>query len=412
MTSNAARSEIDFLLSPRAVRERSAKLLEHALAGRTHFEVHLDRLPEVAKLVAEVTRANYPSLEIPFHSRWGHFQAAGVDRLAELSARESAAGIKPSGRERARTRFDLAIVSVLLDAGSGPSWKYVEKETGKTTARSEGLAVASFRMFLDGAFSSDPEKTPLRADARGLASITPEVIARGFQVGSSNSLAGLEGRAELLRKLGQAIENNPLLFAGQQLRPGNLVDALFSQSKGGALPAERILNAVLLGLGPIWPGRIQLQGVSLGDTWPHPLLGDDPLVPFHKLSQWLTYSLIEPLQDAGLRITHIDGLTGLAEYRNGGLLLDSGLVTLRDASLASQTHRHDSELVIEWRALTVALLDRIAAEVRKIFGKTPEQMPLARVLEGGTWHAGRKLAAEKRPGGGPPLQIQSDGTVF
>jgi hypothetical protein len=41
-----------------------------------------------------------------------------------------------------------------------------------------------------------------------------------------------------------------------------------------------------------------------------------------------------------------------------------------------------------------------------------EQLPLARVLEGGSWRAGRLIARELRPDGGPPLQIHSDGTVF
>ncbi len=79
------------------------------------------------------------------------------------------------------------------------------------------------------------------------------------------------------------------------------------------------------------------------------------LVPLHKLSQWLSYSLIEPLQWAGIEVTDIDGLTGLAEYRNGGLFIDTGVLTLRDPAAAQREHTVDSELVVEWRALTVAL---------------------------------------------------------
>ena len=71
-----------------------------------------------------------------------------------------------------------------------------------------------------------------------------------------------------------------------------------------------------------------------------------------------------------------------------------------------------SELVIEWRALTVVLLDHLADAVREQLGLSREQLPLARVLEGGSWRAGRVIAAELRQGGGPPLKIDSDGTVF
>jgi hypothetical protein len=46
-------------------------------------------------------------------------------------------------------------------------------------------------------------------------------------------------------------------------------------------------------------------------------------MPFHKLSQWLTYSLLEPFEWAGVPVHGLDALTGLPEYRNGGLLLDA-----------------------------------------------------------------------------------------
>jgi hypothetical protein len=182
------------------------------------------------------------------------------------------------------------------------------------------------------------------------------------------------------------------------------------------LPAEAILAALLEHLGPIWPGRISLGGVDLGDTWRHSAVEADDetagLMPFHKLSQWLAYSLIEPLQAAGIGISGVDQLTGLAEYRNGGLFIDAGVLVLRDPEAAARPHAVDSELVVEWRALTVALLDDVAALVRKSLGLTPEAFPLAKVLEGGTWAAGRRIARQKRVDGAPPLTVISDGTVF
>lgn len=126
----------------------------------------------------------------------------------------------------------------------------------------------------------------------------------------------------------------------------------------------------------------------------------------------MTYSLMEPLMDAGFELVDVEKLTGLAEYRNGGLLLDRGLISLKDQSLLSQSHRPDSELIIEWRGLTVSLLDRIGDEVRKKLNMTPAEFPLAKVLEGGTWWAGRKAAKALRADSSPPLKIESDGTVF
>ncbi|MFY0583387.1 URC4/urg3 family protein [Cystobacter fuscus] len=374
-------------------------LLELGLAGQLeHFRVDTARLPAVADYVLEVTREAYPSLDIPVHSRWGHFDVGGIRRNAELEAR--LAPLPPA--ERARAKLDLVVTSVLLDAGSGPRWKYQEPGGG-TYARSEGLAVASFRMFLAGAFSSDPSH-PLRADAEGLRSLSLEALAEGFQVTEDNPLDGLEGRLELLHGLGRVLP-----------RPGSLFDRLAAHGRR-EVTATQVLGQVLQSLGPIWPGRITLDGVNLGDVWPHSALGaldhSDSLVPFHKLSQWLTYSLLEPLEEGGLHVTGLEALTGLPEYRNGGLLVDGGVLVPRDERLLTDAYKPGAEPIVEWRALTVALLDEVGQRVRERLGMTAEQLPLAKVLQGGTWSAGRKLAAQKRPGGPPPIRIESDGTVF
>lgn len=388
-------------------------MLAAAEAGKlTHFTLHLDRLDDTADLVAKVIRDNYPDLKVPLHARWRHFKLAGNDLWSEIAAK----GRWPDAAAKGRSAFDLAIVSVLLDAGAGPDWRYRDGATGMQVARSEGLALASLHMFEAGAFSSDP-KDPLRVDAERLARFTAEDLARGFQVREGNPLSGLEGRAALIARLGEAALANPAVFAiKDRARPGGLFDHLAAKTKGEELPAPEILRSVLHHLGPIWPGRISLDGISLGDTWRHPLIrrSDETngLIPFHKLSQWLTYSLVEPLQEAGVKVTDLDGLTGLAEYRNGGLFLDAGVIALRDPEEAVQGHEAWSELVVEWRALTVALLDRIATLIRDKLGLDEARFPLGSVLEGGTWAAGRRLANAKRPGGAPPIHVISDGTVF
>ena len=136
------------------------------------------------------------------------------------------------------------------------------------------------------------------------------------------------------------------------------------------------------------------------------------LVPFHKLSQWLTYSLAEALAGAGHPLVGLEDLTGLAEYRNGGLFIDGGVLAPRDPAVLDTAHLPEAEIVVEWRALTLALLDRLAPLVREEVGVDDEGMPLASVLEGGTWATGRRLAQRAREGGGPPIRIVSDGTVF
>ena len=392
----------DFLLTAAAVRERSAIVFGAAERGETrHFRLAPERLDEAVDRVATVTRRRYPDLAVPFHSRWRHFSAGGVDRAALV-----APGTDPA--EMARSRLDLAIVSVLLDAGTGPHWRYREAETGLVLARSEGLAVASLRAMQAGLFSADPHQ-PWRADAAALCSLSEDRLGDALQHGPDNPLAGLQGRAALLRRLGEIAAGRPDLF-GAPARLGNLYDFWLASPDNPAAPD--MLRLVLRALGPIWPGRLTLAGVSLGDCGRHPAVPGDGIVPFHKLSQWLVYSLIEPLAQAGFNVTGVDGLTGLAEYRNGGLFLDCDAIVPRDPDLPRRALDPFGEAVVEWRALTIVLLDRLAERVRQLLGLDAEAFPLAKVLEGGSWAAGREIAAERRPGGGPPLLIACDGTLF
>lgn len=377
-----------------------------------HFRVDLGRLGDAVDRVLAATRKAYPTFDIPFHSRWRHFVVAGVDRWAAIADATN----WRDGKARARAEFDLAIVSVLLDAGAGPSWRYRDPVTGAKIGRSEGLALASLDMFARGAFSASSDD-PLRADAGVLERLTAAELKQGFQVTDDNPLVGLDGRIQLLRRLGALASSQPNIFArNDTARPGGSFDHLADIADRGSIEAATILAELLRQLGPIWPSRITLAGLPLGDCWRHPALATDDatseLVPLHKLSQWLAYSLIEPMQRAGLHVTDIDGLTGLAEYRNGGLFIDAGVLDFRDPMDAQRQHDVASPLVVEWRALTVALLDRLADLLRQRIGRDAVSLPLARILEGGTWAAGRAMAFERRPDGSPPVKVVSDGTVF
>lgn len=528
------------LRGPSTVRARCAAVTRAVEEGRSgHFKLDRSRLPEVARRVAALTRERFPDLKIPYHSRWRHFEAGGVDRKGELDtllAGRSAADV-------ARARIDLAVVSALLDAGAGPKWHFVERPeldalalpvhrqkgedllamlgaaTGvakpkaaalapqadvawpagadaapdaapdavpeavpealhdeppsaapdlpalsaaapaqdrpaekapentpqrATFTRSEGLGVASFRAFVAGVFSSDPTD-PLRVDALALKRLDAAALRAVFQASPSNPLVGLEGRAALLTRLGEVLQAQARTQGGLA-RPGRLYDTLTEGEQRREVAASDILRELLTAYAPIWTSGSRVLGLPAGDVWPHLWAGGDTVparrrdalaeaparggadsrapqdprpdratggwVPFHKLSQWLTYSLLEPLEWAGVTVTGLDDLTGLPEYRNGGLLLDGGVIVPRAPRDLTKTWKPADEFTIEWRAMTVTLLDELAVLVRQELGVSAQQMPLACVLEGGTWAAGRQIARELREGGAPPVQIDSDGTVF
>ena len=393
-----------WLRTPEAIRERCHALL--ALAEQdalAHFTFDATRLDDAADYTAAVIQGNYPDQAIPYHARWRHFAAGGIDRWGALAVR-----LRGYDRDEiVRLRIDLCTVSVLLDAGAGASWTYREPGTGQVLTRSEGLAVASLHAFCSGLFSADPRQ-PFRADADGLSRLTDAALAEAFQVSPDNSLAGVADRAALLRRLGATLRSRPDL-AGVDARIGGLLDLWRSRMSGGVLAAREMLATILEMLAPIWPGRLTLVGENLGDVWAHPIVG---LVPFHKLSQWLSYSMVEVLEQASIAVSGLDNLTGLAEYRNGGLFVDLGVLRLRDPSLAKTPLPVDHAAIVEWRALTVALLDRMAPLLRARLGRTATELPLARLLQGGTWDAGRRIARKRRADGSPPLVAVSDGTVF
>ncbi len=404
-----------YLRTTHVVRERARTLLARARAGQSAwFGIDDTALAAASDEVVLATKARYPDLKIPYHSRWRHFEAGGIDRREQLDRLLGDA----STAEKARAHIDLALVSVLLDAGAGPDWQYFEPTSQKTFNRSEGLGVASFHAFTAGMFSSNPAK-PLQADARGLRAVITDRLGQAFQVSESNPLVGLDGRATLLRRLGEVLAEQPATY-GQDGRPGGLFDTLTGLIGTDAPPTAELvvhdlLSTLLMTLSPIWPAQNSIGHEALGDCWQHSAVPGDGLtrgwMPFHKLSQWLTYSLLEPFEWAGVKVHGLDALTGLPEYRNGGLLIDAGVIQLKDAALAQRTWKAGDEFIVEWRALTVALLDEIAPMVRKQLKLTDAQMPLACVLEGGTWAAGRVLAQRLR-GGTPPFMIESDGTVF
>ena len=426
-----AEGALALLRTTGAIRSRAAALLARARRGESAwFTIGDDAsMDNVTREVVEVTLDRYPWEAIPLHSRWRHLQAGGIDRRAELDALMTQHNVPA----RTHAHIDLAVVSVLLDAGAGPDWRYVETSTGAQYTRSEGLAVASYHAFTSGLFSSDPAD-PLRVDAAALRALVTARLAETFQVSEANPLVGLEGRAMLLRRLGEALAEQPEVF-GADGRPGGLFDMLVSPL-GPVVPptatirAHDILSQLLMSLSHIWPSGNSIDSLAadgsdvlpggdpahaLGDCWRHSAVEGPGLtrgwMPFHKLSQWLTYSLIEPFQWAGVQVEDIDALTALPEYRNGGLLVDCGVIVPRDAGLAARTWQVGDEFIVEWRALTIALLDEVVPRLHKHLARRDLSIPLASLLEGGTWAAGRATAQRLR-GGAPPFIIESDGTVF
>ncbi|KAJ3559645.1 hypothetical protein NM688_g216 [Phlebia brevispora] len=373
-----------------AIRERCSRVYELAKEGKLqYFDYHPEKEDAAASFCVSLMERDFGSnfASIPPHGRWRHLDA-GRPRVEPLVAKWKASANPPDTKEICRRLIDLFLVSVLLDAGA----------------------------------------------AEGLARVTAERTASAMQVSASNPMVGIEGRSSLLKNLSIALKESPRFF-GAGARPGNLVDFLESESIADGdtrrVPVASLWACLIEGLSPIWPPtRSTLGGVALGDVWPCEALRPtavnegDELVPFHKLTGWITYSLLEPLQKVmGWKFEGLEDLTGLPEYRNGGLLVDFGVLTLKPGALPTSLYPDPESniprllpshpAIVEWRAMTVIELDRIADGIRTKLGLSREQLSLAQVLESATWKGGREIAKQKRPAtGGPPIEIESDGTVF
>ncbi|KAI0529792.1 hypothetical protein GGR58DRAFT_290072 [Xylaria digitata] len=456
-----------YLRSLGAVRERSKIVTEKALQNQlNHFDVDLEKFPDVVQFVCRIIKRDYdaPFHSIPGHGRYQHFAVGGRDRIAHLLSTWPDDVV--DNTEKCRRLIDLFLVSVLLDAGAGTTWCFKSADSGKIYRRSEGLAIASLEMFKAGLFSGNPSNK-YQVDKDGLRKLTVEQLAKGLQSRPGNGVAGLEGRAQLLIRLGDALAEK-IDFFGESGRPGNMIDYLLdhptTQASSSPVVVLPVLwNVLMSGLASIWPtSRTAINGISLGDAWPcssmpqtqqraasgsptfspfpqqtsHATEPWESILPFHKLTQWLTYSLMQPMQSLlKIQFAGTELLTGLPEYRNGGLFVDLGVLTLKKDDMERGLQNYNDhctrtgtkgvevapmfepgdDVIVEWRGVTVGFLDKLCADVNVSLREELNggELTLAQLLEAGSWKGGREIAEVSRPNTKePPILIDSDGTVF
>ncbi|OAG12971.1 DUF1688-domain-containing protein [Paraphaeosphaeria sporulosa] len=429
-------AQVKYLLSLDAIRDRAKIVGEAAKAGKlSHFNVHDEKLGAVADYVTAVIKRDYgPDKygQIPPHGRWQHFEVGNQPRIDDLLSQWKTEG--HDDKELTRRLIDLFFVSVLLDAGAGDHWRYVEPGTEQMFERSEGIAVASLYMFKEGAFAS-LQANKMIVDGKGLEQLTSSALATGFQISDRNPMLGVDSRTNLLKSLGTSLLAHSNVF-GPEGRPGNIVDYMLKTATDtSSLDILRFWDVLQELLIPIWPrDRTVVHGCPIGDAWPLSTLRTassstsvpnttdaDFIQPFHKLTQWLTYSLTVPFTRLlKLTWTHMDSMTALPEYRNGGLFVDLGVLSLKPDTLkrglassggALPQFGAGDDAVVEWRAMTLVLIDKLYAMVKERMNGV--ELSMAQLLEAGTWKSGREVAKEKRPDTkSSPILIESDGTVF
>lgn len=426
--------EIAYLYTIKSVRETNSTTIPLIESNKLlNFDVDLSKIDDVCDFVIKTIRESYPTndslLSIPVHGRFQHFGKENPDRLPTLINKFFKDEMGLSDYEICKKLIDLFVISVLLDAGAGNVWKFTEPVTKFQINRSEGIAIASLYMFKDGIFSNNLNNDKYMVCGEKLVTLSAEELSKGLQVDQeSNPMNGFDGRLKLLNRLGETLINNKELFCNG--RPGDIVDYLKSKSVNGSeIDIEILWGALMKGLMPIWPteGRTKVDGHVIGDAWPLKNKNNGEIVTFHKLTQWLTYSLFKPLMEYGkFKILNSEYMTGLPEYRNGGLFVDFEVLKLKEniyqdgMKLAKSvgfdlpTFKPDDDIIVEWRSCTICLLDRILPIINEKMGisSTKYELTLPQLIEAGSWKSGRLIAALKRANGGPPIELLADGTVF
>jgi hypothetical protein len=384
------------LLSAEAVRTRCGAVLEAALAGDLdHVAADLSRLPDtVGKTVAAIEAA-YPDHQIPPFGCWRFFEADEVDRWAVLAGTRNFE--TPSAM--LRSAADLAITSHCVSVPVNSAWEWSDPVTGRAYPGRTGLGLGILSMFAAGSFSADPAD-PMRVDAHALIRLEGAEVAYGLQLDWNRDGDTIKAIADLLKRLGEATGMRPDLFeVDNETRPGILADRLAVKSDGAPIDLSECLAELQNGLSPMWAGGAALGDVVLGDAFHHSALlqgeAGAGIVPFHLVPQEIAYALVEPFAWAGLETSALDSLTGLANLEHALLFLDAGAMSLKQGPGSVLEGQEALDRAIELRAVSVALMDRIADALRQELDAPSEALPLTCIMEGGTVRAGKKITSER-----------------
>lgn len=348
-----------------------------------YVEMHREFLPKVLDLVETTIQNTYPDFQIPPFSCWRHLEAGGHDRWAMLAA----ARRFETPEEMLICAADLAVLCSVLNVDLATDWCFREPATGETWRGREGQAIAVLSMFSSGAFSAVPSE-PLRADPYALITMNPDEIAAGFQLNMGSCQAEISSLLTGLKRLGETAGLQPDVFGHENdQRPGRLAAALYGRALRDDIDADHLLNAILNGFSPVWPGGAVKGNQVLGDTWEYfsSDLGAEKqdLIPFHLPALEIAYNFIEPLAWAGVEVKTLSNLPGLANLEHAALFLHCGVLSLKTPEALGA---HDA--TIELRALSLGLLRELADLICLRFEVSTDTLPLMCIQEAGTLPAG------------------------
>ena len=326
------------------------------------FHFHIDRLrvwTHAAALVAVVTRRRYPDLNVPCHQPLATLRGGRRRSQGRVRSRT-----RRTQRRRYRTRPHRP------DRGERPAGRRRRSRPGvlsETRIRAALRALGGFggrklsRVHARRVFRPERDD-PLRVNAEVLAATDATSLANEFRAERTSVDRARRSRS-LLRRLGAALITQRDVF-GDRARPGALFDTLHgSTGTRGAAHAPALLEVARRAWADLAHRKRSRRRVprrcvassACGRQRHDGGLGSVP--------QAVAVARLFAARTARMgRYRHVRPRTAhrAAQYRNGGLLLDTGVLQFLDVADSRRTWGVGDEIIVEWRALTVTLLDELA----------------------------------------------------
>lgn len=402
-------------LSPIFTRVRSKELTQLVLKNQSKFfTLDSSKKEEALEFLEKVILSRFQKDKIAKHGRRQHLSSKNRNYFEKVENICQKAGCTFA----VENKLELLLLSCFLDAGAGQNWKYNDSYFNCQLVGSEALAAASTDLYLKLISDNLISKKNISLTSDALKNMKFDEFSKSFQHDeSNNALLGAKGRYDSLTQLGSCLELHPSIFVtSHKPELKNIYHFFQSIVEHKSLNLEEVFKTIVFIFHDFFTSDTKINEINLCDSRIHSNLISLPLVgkkiPFFKLIQWMVYSIDDFFNSQGIPTINEEFLSGLAEYRNGGFFMDTNIINLKSKNLSHQSYSIDSELVTEWRALTITLLDEFLEELKIKRGYN--HLNMSKLLEGGTWIAGRKLARENRPDSpySPPIKIITDGKFF
>lgn len=381
------------LFQPQEVRRRAHAFLDMGIAGKlNHVGLDLTKLDDALGLVLETTKEIYPDFQIPPYGIWRAFETGGIDRWSAMaSAREF-----ETAQEMLLAAADLALLALFMKTRHPGNWVFEDPMTGSKVAGDDALALAAFHMFASGSFSGEMTD-PYRVDAETLVRLDLNELTSGLQWDRDADHELLGAMQAHLKRFGEAMALRPDLFSeGNVTRPGVLALRLAGEA-GAGIDASKLLDNLLETFAPVWDGGAKAGDVGLGDSFDYTgksAGSETTTVPFHLCAQEMVYSLVEPFAWAGFEVTGLQDLTPPSDLAHAALFVQTGVLAISSENDEALPEETKTDRMVELRAVSAALADKLADRLRSELDVSADQVPLTCILEGGTSRAGLRILSQ------------------